>query len=119
MKKLLIKLSFIIVPFVVLLLLLNYRYMNSYYFSAYPTERKHFEHIPQEIQLANLGSSHGADSFDYEDFPEYATFNFGVPAQHHKYNYYVLRQYVDFFAQDSVLLIPISYFDITRIDSVQ
>ena len=36
--------------------------------------------------------------------------------QHHIFNYYVLKQYKDNFVQNSVLLIPISYFNITRIE---
>ena len=114
MKRFLIKLSLIIVPFILLLFVLNFAYLNSYYWLEQRDEAK-FRNVPENIQLANLGSSHGFYTFIYNDFPEYVTFNFGMKAQHHVFNYYVLKQYLNNFSQNSVVLIPISYFDITRI----
>ncbi len=114
MRQFLIKISAITIPFIVLLFVLNYAYLNSYYWTERRDEAK-FRNVPKNIQLANLGSSHGFYSFVYSDFPEYITFNFAMKAQHHLFNYYVLKQYLNNFSQNSVILIPISYFDITRI----
>ena len=116
MKKFLIKLTALTIPFIILMLVLNYIYKESYYYNTVCSEKKRFESVPKGIQLANLGSSHGLN-FDYKDFPEYTTYNFAIVWQHHKYNYYLLKQYIDYFAPNAVVLIPISYFDITRIET--
>jgi hypothetical protein len=70
--------------------------------------------VPEHLQLANVGSSHGECSFDYTDTP-YPAFNLGLTAQRHMYNYAVLKQYIGCFEPGATLLIPISYFEITRI----
>ncbi len=116
MRQFLIKISAITIPFIVLLLVLNYAFSKSYWWTVYYTEQEKFSHVPQNIQLANVGSSHGVYAFDYSDFPEYTAFNMAVCWQHHGYNYHVLKQYIDYFSENAVMLIPISYFDITRID---
>jgi hypothetical protein len=47
--------------------------------------------------------------------PPYRCFNFALSAQRHRYNYAVLSQYIEYFDPGATLLIPISYFEITRI----
>ena len=116
MKKFLIKISAVTLPFIILLLVLNYAFSKSYWWTVYYTEQEKFTHVPQNIQLANVGSSHGACSFDYDAFPNLVTYNMGISWQHHRYNYYLIKQYIDFFSENAVMLIPISYFDITRIE---
>ena len=105
----------ILIPFVLLLFVLNSAYKSSFYWKTQRVPSK-FLNVPDNIELANLGSSQGHCSFNYEAFPEYKCFNFAVPWQHNKYNYYVLKQYADKLAPGAVLLIPIAYFDITRIE---
>ena len=116
MKRILIKLLAIISPFSILLFVLNFNLSKSYWWNSISTEQEKFKHVPKEIQLANVGSSLGNVGFNYEDFSKYTTFNFALMWQHHIFNYYVLKQYKDNFVQNSVLLIPISYFNITRIE---
>lgn len=117
MRQFLIKISAITIPFIVLLLVLNYAFSKSYWWTVYYTEQEKFSHVPQNIQLANVGSSHGVFAFDYADFPDYTAFNMAVRWQHHKYNFYMIKQYIDCFSENAVMLIPISYFDITRIEN--
>ncbi len=115
MKRFLTKIVLIILPFVLLLFVINYAYKKSFYWKTQRVQSK-FLNVPNEIELANLGSSQGHCSFNYDDFPEYKCFNFALPWQHNKYNYYVLKQYADQLAPGAVLIIPIAYFDITRIE---
>ena len=115
MRKFLLKILLILGPFVVSLFVLNSAYKNSYYWKN-RREQSKFLYVPHDIQLANIGSSQGLCSFNYEDIYDYKCFNFAITWQHNKYNYYVLKQYADKFAPGAVLLIPISYFDITRIE---
>ena len=115
MKKFLIKISAVTLPFIILLLVLNYAFSKSYWWTVYYTEQEKFTHVPQNIQLANVGSSHGDYSFDYSNFPEYVAINMGIRMQLHKYSYYIIEQYIDCFAKGSILIIPISYFEIIKI----
>ncbi len=117
MKKFLIKLTAVTIPFMVLSLVLNIIFSKSYWWNSFTTEQAKFHSVPQNIQIANVGSSLTDVGLDYEDFPEYVTFNFALMWQHNIFNYYVFKNYVDNFAQNSILLIPISYFDITRIEN--
>ena len=73
-----------------------------------------FSEVPEHIQIANVGSSHGQTGFDYNHIP-YQGFNFAVSAQFFLYDYMIIKQYIECFDKNAVLLIPISYFQITRI----
>ena len=66
-----------------------------------------------EIQIGNMGSSHGAYDFSYEDIMEkgYICFNFANPSQTFNYDYAILEEYGQYMDYDrSVLFIPVSYF---------
>ena len=87
------KFLLIIFPFFFLSFVLNFAYKKSFYWKTQRVQSK-FLNVPDEIQLANLGSSQGHCSFNYDDFPEYKCFNFALPWQHNKYNYYVLNYFL-------------------------
>ena len=91
--------------------LLNYLYINTNYWKN--TVAKEIKNVPEGIQIANVGSSHGLCSFDYSYIP-YTAYNFGLIAQWFFYDYAILRQFVSKFDKNAVLLIPVSYFQITE-----
>lgn len=91
---------------------LNFLYINTNYWKN--TVSSKFFDVPENIQIANVGSSHGLNSFDYSDV-SYRGFNFGLSSQRFFYDYAIVKQYVDKFDKNAVLLIPISYFEITQI----
>lgn len=66
----------------------------------------------KDIQIANVGSSHGAYDFDYTTYTErgYSCFNFGNTSQSYNYDYALLKEYGNNMLPDSVLFIPVSYF---------
>lgn len=66
----------------------------------------------KDIQIANIGSSHGAYDFDYTIFTEqgYSCFNFGNTSQSYNYDYALLKEYGNNILPGSVLFIPVSYF---------
>lgn len=66
----------------------------------------------QEIHIGNLGSSHGACDFSYDAITDkgYTCFNFANTSQSYNYDYAVLKEFGQYMADDSVLLIPVSYF---------
>lgn len=64
------------------------------------------------VQLANVGSSHGAYDFVYDSFTErgISCFNFGHTSQTYEYDLALLAEYGRHLDKGCVLLIPVSYF---------
>ena len=65
-----------------------------------------------QIKVGNLGSSHGAYDFNYDSLTErgYACFNFANTSQSYDYDFAVLKEYAQYMDEDSIMLIPVSYF---------
>lgn len=66
-----------------------------------------------EIRVANLGSSHGAYDFVYDDITSqgFNCFNFANTSQTYDYDYAILKQYGQYLVPGkTVLFIPVSYF---------
>ena len=65
-----------------------------------------------EIHIANLGSSHGAYDFVYDDITAkgLTCFNFGNTSQSYNYDYAILKEFGQYMENSSVLFIPVSYF---------
>lgn len=76
-----------------------YKSMNS-------TEK--FDHVPDEIEIANLGTSHAQYAFLYDDVDK-VSFNFAMPAQRIYYDEKILKKYIGNFKEGATLFIPISY----------
>lgn len=66
--------------------------------------------MPDGIQVANFGSSHGANGFDYEGIDGITGFNFGLPGQNLHYDLELLKEYGDRLAEGCTVIIPVSYF---------
>lgn len=66
----------------------------------------------QIVQIGNLGSSHGAYGFYYDDITDQGVscFNFANVSQSYDYDYAVLKEFQKHMQDGSVLFIPISYF---------
>lgn len=71
-----------------------------------------FYSVPKNIQVANVGTSHGFAGFKYDNMG-YNGFNFGLPYQNYYYDLAQLKQFINHFQKDAVLIIPISYLQIT------
>lgn len=65
-----------------------------------------------EVHIGNLGSSHGAYDFVYDDIMArgYVCFNFANTSQSYNYDYAILQQFGQYMEDGSVLFIPVSYF---------
>jgi hypothetical protein len=115
MKKFLLNCLLLFMPFLSLVGILNFLYIKTNYWQeTIVNEVLKFKDIPEHIQLANVGSSHGIRSFDYNSVP-CQSYNFSLSSQYFLYDYLVLKQYINRFNKGAVLFIPISYFQITRI----
>ena len=72
-----------------------------------------FNFVPHNIQLANVGSSHGQCAFSWDALAAergYETFNFALTSQSFLYDYSLINMHKDDFAEGSILFIPVSYF---------
>ena len=72
-----------------------------------------FNFVPHNIQLANVGSSHGQCAFSWDALAAergYGTFNFALTSQSFLYDYSLINMHKDDFADGSILFIPVSYF---------
>ena len=65
-----------------------------------------------EVKIANVGSSHGAYDFTYDELTEagYSCFNFGNASQTYQYDLALLKEYGVYLDEGGVLFIPVSYF---------
>ena len=67
-----------------------------------------FSRMPEQIDLAVLGPSHGME--DFLVFPEGRTaFNFALSSQTAQYDWMMLRQYGDRLADGAVVVMTVSY----------
>ena len=76
-----------------------------------------FRFIPDDIQIANVGSSHGQCDFNWESLTEergISTFNFALTSQSYEYDYALINMHQDDFQEGSLLFIPVSYFSFNR-----
>ena len=98
----------------ILLLLLNYRYeqvMEDPYADAHKFD--FMDSTYNNIQICNIGSSHGEYAFYYEELAKqdgYECFNFAMASQTYNYDLAILSMYREHFADNSLMFIPVSYF---------
>lgn len=116
MKRFFIKLCIMICLVLGTLLLANEFYKHSYHYKNKAGLNK-FDTIPNGIEIANVGSSHGFYNFNYSNCTEYVTFNFGLTGQRHFYNLQILKTYKNKLSKKAVILIPISYLEIKTASS--
>ncbi len=70
-----------------------------------------FNMIPQNIQISNIGSSHGLWDFCYDELEKnYTCFNFALNSQTLSYDYRILSEYENKLADGGIMFVPISYF---------
>lgn len=92
MKRFFIKLSIMICLVLGAILLANVFYKHSYHYRNEAGLNK-FNTIPDGIEIANVGSSHGFYNFNYSNWTKYVTFNFGLTGQRHFYSLQILKTY--------------------------
>lgn len=95
-------------------LILNFIYKKAE-FEHGDSDVSKFFNVPQEIELANLGSSHGKYSFDYSKHPELNAFNFALPLQPLDFDYRIAKQYINNMQKKSVLMVVVSWFEIDAV----
>lgn len=110
MKEFISKLIWISIFIICLISLINMIYVSL---KTTEVEIDKFEKMPEVIEVCNLGSSHGKNSFIYDDWlAKKRCFNFGLTSQRYQYDYKLLLNYSDRLAENAVVFIPFSYFSI-------
>lgn len=72
-----------------------------------------FNFVPEGIQIANMGSSHGEAAFNWDPLSKERNikcFNFALASQGYQYDYALLNMHKDDFAEGGIVFIPVSYF---------
>lgn len=86
---------------------------NSDTMSEERNDNSEIKNVPDNIQICNLGSSHGLYGFNYTDVcNDYVCFNFGQPSQMLSYDYRILKYYIDSFDKGATVFISISHFSL-------
>ena len=98
--------------FAISVFLLDIRYVQTNYWKSENNVNK-FDDIPYNITLANVGTSHGLYGLKYDVVPEINAWNFALSSQPYFYDYAMLNKYIDHFEKDAIVIIPISYFQVT------
>lgn len=111
MKKLISRLVLLGVIVAAIIAGMNEIYKNGYYLNV--MEGGKFQEIPLDIQLANLGNSHGG-GFVYDDYREVTTFNFSMGSQPLICDYLLLKNYREHLSKNAVVFVEVSYFDLYR-----
>lgn len=69
-----------------------------------------FDNVPYDIQICNLGSSHGLYGFNYEALSEqYTCFNFALNSQTLSYDARILEYYKEHIKEDAIVFVTVSY----------
>lgn len=107
MSRFIKKIGLFLSLLIIILSFINYRYVNSEKYKSMNSTNK-FSKVPQNIEIANLGTSHGQYAFVYDELDKVG-FNFAMPAQRLYYDEKILEKYIHSFKEDADLIIPISY----------
>ena len=101
---------------VILITAVNFAYLHL---NLPEKEIDKFEDMPEKIRVCNVGSSHGKNSFAYDEYEGVGCFNFGLTSQRYQYDYRLIENYIDRFEEGAVVLIPYSYFSLWGTDDEQ
>lgn len=115
MKKFIVRGTSFAVIGLVLLFALNFFYVRTNGYKSLNGTFK-FHHVPDNINIMNLGSSHGEFGFAYEELDTLTGFNFGLRGQSHYFDLEILKEYSDRLSTGCVVIIPVSCFSLIQYD---
>ncbi|MBP3771216.1 MAG: hypothetical protein J6I53_00825 [Treponema sp.] len=113
MKHFIFKIFLLSTFIITFIFTINTLYVRTNYWKSENDVNK-FDSVPYNIELGNVGSSHGHYGLKYDAVPEIQAFNFAMESQPYFYDYAMLNKYIDHFKENAVVLILVSYFEITR-----
>lgn len=101
------KILILLILCIVILYLLSLIYKKFDRYNGYGTQK--FKEVPEQIEISNVGSSHGLYGFCYDEMTECTCFNFGLVSQSLDYDYRILQQYEDHLQEGGTMFIVVSY----------
>lgn len=129
MKRFLLTIIYYILTVCIIVLLVNEVYVYQERKNDFGTMQNSkndsatIKEVPNEIEICNLGSSHGYYGFNYEDIKdEFTCFNFALPAQTLSYDFRILENYQENINEGATVFIVVSYlsfFGKPEIDDAQ
>lgn len=114
MRRFIFKCALLLVLVTGLVLLVNALYVRTNYWKS-DSDMNKFSDIPYNLELGNIGSSHALYGIDWRVVPDLSAWNLALSGQQYFYDHAVLKQYIDHFAENAVMLICLSYFEIDNI----
>ena len=88
---------------------INRLYVNGYYYRDVYSEIDKMYDVPYEIQMVNLGTSHGLASFRYPE-DGVVRYNLALSGEDIYHDFATLRQFADHLAPGCIVALPTSYF---------
>ncbi|WP_165051611.1 MULTISPECIES: hypothetical protein [unclassified Adlercreutzia] len=86
----------------------NVRYLGTNHWKLKVLQlEKYIEEVPRELTVANLGSAHAREAFDYQA-ARVKGFNFALKSQTLSYDLAILRRYSDRFATGAIVIVAIA-----------
>ncbi|WP_165249034.1 hypothetical protein [Adlercreutzia sp. ZJ141] len=86
----------------------NARYLGTNHWKLKVSQlEKYIEEVPRGLTVANLGSAHAREAFDYE-VAGVKGFNFALKSQTLSYDLAILRRYSDRFATGAIVIVAIA-----------
>ena len=114
MRRFLCKCALLIILSFGPVLLLNARYVRTNWWKS-ENHINAFEDIPYNLELGNVGSSHTKYGIDWRAVPEIRAWNLALASQPYFYDHAVLKNYIGHFAENAVVIVCLSYFEIDRV----
>lgn len=104
MRRFIFKVTAFVFAVAIISLTINYLYI-----AKNPVNSK-FTYVPENIEVCNLGSSHGMYGYCYEKYKDsYTCFNFALDSQSLSYDYRLLKAYRENLSEDAIVIITLSY----------
>lgn len=112
MKKFILNIIIMLVISISVVVLINEVYTMIRPVDARGLEK--FNNLPDKFDIVNVGSSHGQMSFNYSSIDGIMDCaNLGVSSQTYEYDYRLLDYYSDRINENTIVIIPYSFFSLT------
>lgn len=114
MKKIVLYVFILVLPAIIAFLGLNFAYKQTNFFKSTYNNTDRFNHVPDRIQLCNVGTSHGCFGIKWEDYPGLNAFNFAQTSQPFYMDLIMLKHFEKKIAEDAIVLIPLSFHQVYK-----
>ncbi|MBQ6266793.1 MAG: hypothetical protein IJK64_03380 [Clostridia bacterium] len=109
LRTFLVKLFAVLLPVALAIGVLNHFYVNGYYYRDVYHEIDKMLEVPDEIQMVNLGSSHGLATFRYPE-DGVVRYNLALSGEDLFHDFATLRHFSSHLAKGCIVALPVSYF---------